>query len=159
MLYGRTYSCPTGFGAVSAAVDLFEITAAATGIVGLTGLQIGQSSDAGDAEDELLQIIISRVVGAFTSGSGGASVTPAPLDQEGAAASSTCEAKNTTQITGGTATVMFNDSFNVRAGYLWVPTPQQIIIASPTDAIVVALSAPADALTLAATATIEELGT
>ena len=72
---GRIYSVVFSAVAVSAAQDLFEITPADDKPVEIVGIELGQSSDAGDAADELLQISIIR--GFTTSGSGGTAPTRA----------------------------------------------------------------------------------
>jgi hypothetical protein len=157
---GRIYTCPIATPtAQTAATDAFEVTAAATGIVALRRVHLFQTSDAGDAEEEVLEVVINRVVGAFTSGSGGETITPAPVDQEVTAASTVVEARNTTVISGGSATQMLSLGWNVRSEFLWIPAEGEEIICHPTDAIVVNVSAPADSLTYGGSVVIEELGT
>lgn len=156
---GRIYTVPSGQDAETAAQDIFELTAPATGIIALVGLQIGQTTEAGDAAAEMLEVTIRRAVGGFTSGSGGQAITPVPARQGDVAASFTAEANNTTVITGGTITDVVTDAWNVQGGYLWLPPDGFEISCHPTDAIVVSISAPADSVTFAATAWVEEIGT
>jgi hypothetical protein len=49
---------------------------------------------------------------------------------------------------GGTKTVMFEDNFNVLNGYLWVPTPREVIELAAGDASGFGLFLPAAAATL-----------
>jgi hypothetical protein len=48
----------------------------------------------------------------------------------------------------GTKTVMFGDNFNVLNGYLWVPTPREVIELTAGDASTFSLYLPAAAATL-----------
>jgi hypothetical protein len=50
---------------------------------------------------------------------------------------------------GGTKTVMFGDNFNVLNGYLWVPTPREVIELAPGDTAGLGLFLPAAAASLA----------
>lgn len=108
---GRVYSATFSAVSVAAAQDLFEIVAASAKPVRILGAEIGQYSDAGDAQDELLSI--QFIPGYTTSGSGGTSVTPAPIDPGDTAF-------------GGTALIRHASPFNVRAGYVWMPVPDAI---------------------------------
>src|SRR5689334_2124266 len=111
----RAYSVQFEAVAVSAAVDFFELTPADDKPVKIIGLFLSQSSDAGDAQDELLRYQVIR--GHTTSGSGGASPTPVPLGSSaGAAAGFAAETNNTTIASSGTTTLLHSDTFNVRAG-------------------------------------------
>lgn len=152
---GRMYTVAFSAVTVSAAEDLFEITPADDKPVKLRGLFIGQSSDAGDAQDEMLQVSIIR--GHTTSGSGGSTPTPRPLSSIDVAAGFAAEANNTTIASAGTTHTLHTDTFNVRAGYqLWFP-PECCPMASQADVtIVVRVTAPADSLTMSGTLYVEE---
>ena len=146
----RKYSVIFSQIAVTALQDFFELNVGANNPCELTGLHIGQSTDAGDAEDEQLAIAIIR--GNATSGSGGAAVTPAPLDNGDTAAAATAERNNTTEASTGTPITLLADAFNVRGGYVWTPTPEQYINVDGSQRIVVRLlTAPADSLSVSAT--------
>ena len=67
---GRIYTVEFEGTAVTAAVDFFELTPADDKPIEILGLFLSQSSDAGDAADELLRYRVIR--GHTTSGSGGA---------------------------------------------------------------------------------------
>lgn len=152
----RQYSVSFSAVAVTAAQDLFEITPADDKPVKIRGLFIGQSSDAGDAQDELLQVSIIR--GHTTSGSGGSAATARPLSSIDAAAGFAAEVNNTTVASAGTGVTLHTDTFNVRAGYqLWFP-PECCPMASQADTtIVVRITAPADSLTMSGTLYVEEM--
>lgn len=155
MSAGRIYYAPIEAVSVSAAQDLWEILAHSSVAVRLRGVYIAQSSD---TDSEQLGITISRVTGTPTSGSGGGSITPTPVRPGDTAAVSTVERNNTTQITGGTSVKLVNDSFNVLSGYTFAPPEIEMPVAAPGTRLVVAITAPADAITLNGYAVIEEIG-
>lgn len=140
--------------AVSAAQDLFEITAPAAGVVRITGLTIGQSSDYGDAAAEGLGVEIIR--GYTSSGSGGSSVTPSAINSRDSAASSAVERNNTTVASGGSPVTLVSDVMNVQAGYQMIWPPGHMPMARNSERMVVRLTAPSDSLTVYATLMFEE---
>lgn len=151
---GRMYSISFAAVAVSAAQDLFEITAPSSAGIALHALTLGQSSDYGDAAAEGLSLTIVR--GYTTSGSGGSAATPRILVPGGSAASSSAEVNNTTVASAGTPVTLHADAFNVQAGYQYVWTPETRPRAAPSSRIVVRITAPADALTMSGTLYYEE---
>ncbi len=151
---GRIYVARFGNVAVSAAQDLFELNAPSDAVCKLLACRIGNSSDAGDAEAELLPIQIVRYA---TSGSGGSAVTARPTQVGDPAFGGTVEANNTTQ--GGTPTEVLSDSFNVQSGWLYQPPPEEQIIISPSGILAIELpNAPGDALTMWGSLVFEEIG-
>ena len=151
---GRMYSAIFEEVAVTAAQDLFEINAPADSVVALHSVIITQSSDAGDVEDEQLSIIIHL---GSTSGSGGTTPTARPLELGSPAFGGTVEVNNTTQSTEGN--ILHAEAFNVRAGFYYRPTPEERIIISPSDRLIIELqTAPADSLTMSGTAIFEAIG-
>jgi hypothetical protein len=153
---GRQYSVIFSAVAVTAAQDLFEITPADDKPVRIRGLFIGQSTDAGDAQDEMLQVSIIR--GFTATGSGGSAPTPAPLSSIDAAAGFTAEVNNTTVANTGTSVTLHTDTFNVRAGYaMWFPPDTCPAASQANTTIVVRITAPADSLTMSGTLYVEEL--
>ena len=139
---------------VSVAVDFFEVTAAANKVLKVHSLVISQSSDAGDSEDEQLPLVVHRGSG----GSGGnSSVTPTKHDNGDAAIGGSAETLNTTQA--AVSGELLADSFNVRAGYQYFWPPEDMPVIPGGGSVVVRLgSAPADALTMSASLTVEEIG-
>lgn len=155
-MIGRVYAVTFSAVAVSAAQDLFEITPADDKPVEIVGIELGQSSDAGDAADELLQISIIR--GHTTSGSGGSAPTPAPLNPNDTAAGFTAEVNNTTVASTGTTTTLQTGCWNVRAGYInWFPEGMRPTASQGNTTIVVRQTAPADAITMSGTLYVREL--
>jgi hypothetical protein len=156
---GRFYTASFRNVSVSAAVDVFEVLAATGKPFILHELVLAQSSDYGDAQAEGLIVDLKRATGSYTSGSGGSTATPAKHLTNDAAAGPTAETNNTTQAAAGSGalTTLRTEAFNVQAGYQYLPTPEQRITFLPAEALVVSLSAPADAISLSGSVTIEEL--
>jgi len=103
--------------AVNAAQDAFEIVAPANSRVAIREVRLGQYSDAGDAQAEMLSVTVER--GYATSGSGGVAVTPANLMGHAGAPASTAavERNNTTVATGGAPATLIADSWNAFASW------------------------------------------
>lgn len=141
--------------AVSTAVDLFHITVATDRPVLLHWLELGQTTDLGDANEEVLRIGIYRGV---TGGGGGTALTEVATDSRTSASGSAAVVGQGTASTGGTLVWLI--FWNIRqAGPVWVPTPE---IRPRTDAgsdpiAFRLMAAPADAITLSATVAWEEL--
>lgn len=153
---GMMYAATFGAVAVTAAQDVFEIAAPSNKCVVLHEIALEQSSDAGDAQAELLRIQAIR--GFTTSGSGGATSTPAPLEGGNAAAGSVVDTNNTTVATTGTTVTLFDRAFNVQIGFFWQPTPECRLVLSPSQRLVVRIPAPANSLTMHGTMIFEEIG-
>ena len=71
--------------AVTAAQDLFELLAPSTAALAIHKWTLFQTTDVGDAAEEILELETVRGDGSVTSGSGGSTVTPQPIDNGGAA--------------------------------------------------------------------------
>lgn len=156
---GRMYSVSFNEVAATAVQDLFELLVAADQCMILHELHVSQSSDAGDSQSEQLYVSIRRVTGAPTSGSGGSSATPRPLDQGDAAAAITAETNNTTQLSGGTNVVLHGEAFNVMNGLHYVPVPDaRPSFRGQTRCVVELETAPADSLTMSGYVIVEEIG-
>ncbi|MGW8177681.1 MAG: hypothetical protein ACWGQW_02635 [bacterium] len=135
-------------------IDILEINAPSDAALLIHKIIVTQISDAGDAESEQMDILIHR---GSTSGSGGASVTAAPLSVGDPAFGGTVESGNTSQGTEGT--VLHREGSNVMAGFAWPATPEERIEVSPSGRIIVELAtALADSITMRVTAYFQEIG-
>lgn len=151
---GRIYSASFEEVAVSAAQDLFEVVAPSDAAVIVHSVTITQSSDAGDAQAEMLPILIHR---GTATGSGGTTVTPSPLQVGDTAFGGTVEANNTSQSVEGT--FLHAEAFNVQIGFYYLPPPEDRPVVSPSALFIVELqSAPSDAITTNGTVIFEEIG-
>lgn len=155
-MYGRKYRASFTSVAVSAAQDLFELVAASGKTVAIHGWGFSQTSDVGDAAEEILPITLKR--GASSSGSGGASVTPIPKGITDAAFGGTCERNNTSQAASGTIVTVDSKSMNVRVGIDVIYTPEQRPILTGGERCVLDIPAPADSLTMSGYLEFEEIG-
>ena len=151
---GRMYTAVFEQVAVTAAQDFFEVNAPTDAIVVVHRVVLTQSSDAGDAQAEMLPVLIHR---GTDSGSGGSTPTPRPLEVGDPAFGGTVEANNTTVSTEGNQ--IHAESFHVSAGFDYTPTPECRPVISPGGRLNVTLqAAPNDSLTMDGTIVFEEIG-
>lgn len=135
--------------AITTSLDIFEIVPAADKPVVILGWEIGQTSEIGDAGEEMLEMLFKRMV-TITSGSVGVTApTPRPVLQNDAASAFTIEVGNTTKATATTAQALKRFSWNVRMSHLWVPVPEdRPVVAGTGNGFVLELvSTPADSIT------------
>jgi hypothetical protein len=121
--------------AITAAVDIFEILAAAGKPIRIWGWELGQTTEVGDAQEQFLALALKLVTGAPTSGSGGPT---APLFREVGGpndtdAATTIEIWNTTKLTGGTSVELATFSWPVRAGHVWTAPDERFAWTVPAD--------------------------
>lgn len=158
---GRIYTAQVNAVAVTAAQDIFEIAAPADAVVIVHDWTIFQTSDVGDAAEEILRIETVRGVGSVTSGSGGSTPTAQPVQDGDTAFGGTVEANNTTRMVVGTGALetLEQRGWNVRVPIERIYTPETRPVISPSNRWTLSLpAAPADSLTLSALVTIEEVG-
>lgn len=140
--------------AVSAARDLFQLPVPAGTVIRLLGLIVSQTTEATDAQDEMLQI---RVIRGHTSGAG--ALTPSGLDSQDSACTITDAAIDAAVASGGTPVTVLSDAFNVRSGYqLWWTPETAPIIRNADSRVVVRVSAPTDPVSFVGTLYFEEIG-
>ena len=147
---GRTYYAPINCStAITTAIDIFEILAGTGKPIKLLEIVLDQTSELGDAQEEQLEILLKRITGAPTSGSGGPSTTtPAPVRPNDTATGVTWENGNTTKLSGGTSIEVSRRTWNVRTDFLWTPIPDgELVIDATTRAVLELIAAPADSIT------------
>lgn len=159
---GRLYAVTFKAVTVSAQQDLFYVKPAADKPILLEYCEItvsGGTADAGDAQEELLEIAVRYVPATVTASSGGSSVTPSPMAINDAAAGFTARANDTTKATSsGTITDRLPSGMNNRAGWIWTPRPEhQPIVANAAAAVVRLDTTPADALVMSGLLLVREL--
>jgi len=142
--------------AASGDYDLFEIVPADDKPIEIMGMTLGNKSEIGDAQDEMLAISIVR---GNTTSSNGTSTTPQPLDPVDGAASFTAETIGSTPATAGTSVTLVADTFNVRAGvpYIFPEAMRPKVSQANTGMYVRLTTAVADDLTLSGTLWVREL--
>lgn len=154
---GRMYTAEFENVSVSAVQDFFEVTPSTQKPVAIHAIFLSQVTDVGDANEEMLRIKIIR--GHTTTGSGGTTSTPAPLDPDDAAAGdATLEVNNTTVATAGTPLDLHCEAFNIRTGWVYMPTPEMRPVVKNAELLVVQLmNAPGSAIFMSGTIYFEEL--
>ena len=155
---GRVFTSVFQAVAVTAQQDLLSLLASSSVPLELIYASITQSSDAGDAQDEMLRVRIRR--GMTTVGSGGTTPAMNPADPVNAlvAATATCRANDTTAASAGTIVEMLEEAFNVRAGWIYMPVPEARIVCNVSTRIAINLvTTPADSLTMSGTIIWREL--
>lgn len=125
--------------------DLFYVAPADDKPCRVIGWDLAQTSDLGDAAEEVLRLSLIR--GHTTVGSGGSSTTPADVELPALAASATGRTNDTTIASAGTAVTLYSGGYNIRVApcpfflpeRLWVPVTQaegSVVLrlnAAPTD--------------------------
>ena len=145
---------------ISAEIDFFEILAPADATIKIHEIHIGQESEEGDAQAEMLSWGLVRGEGA-TAGSGGIASTEVAKEAGNAVSGATVLQMNTTKMTAGGGSIITThiDAFHVAAGLNFVPTPDARPVISGGDRLTVELmEAPADNVTFAGVIVWEEIG-
>jgi hypothetical protein len=155
---GRIYYVDIAPTAITVAADLVELTPADDKPIVVHGFETFQTTDLGDAQEEIIGLLWVR--GHTTSGSGGLTPTPRPANPSDAAAGFTVETVNTTQASAGTAVNLPRHGWNVRVACEKVYTPETRPQASQANTTLVLrmAAAPADSLTISGYVIVEELG-
>ena len=140
----------------NANVDLLELVAPTAAKWIVLGFDIGQTSDAGDANEEIL--LLSLKSGQTTSGSGGSAATPVPTDCVSAPGSgAAAEQANTTKASAGTILTHATYPWNVRVPTSVVLTQEQQIILPAARRMTLEIAAAADSLTISGQVWVQEI--
>ena len=147
---GGIYSAPLDALAFTTATDVFEFTVATDRPVVIYGMTLGQTTDLGDANEEVLRIGLYRDA---TAGATGTSLTEAVYTNESAqaAVSLAVVANRGTASTGGELIDII--PWNIRIPLFWFPIPElrpkfsAIAAEGPTSTFRL-LAAPADSVTI-----------
>jgi len=133
--------------AFTAQIDIFELLAGTAKPLILLGFEIGQTTELGDAQEEVLTLILKRVTGSPTSGSGGGTGTFVPTAPNDAAAAATLETGNTTKLTGGTSVELGRIPWQVRVPYLYMEPPEmRDVLDAGTRFVLELATTPADSI-------------
>lgn len=146
---GRMYQASFNIAAHTAQIDYFELLTITEKPVLVHAFEIGQLTEVGDAQEEMLALILKRITGAPTSGSGGSSAAAGNvLVPNDTAGSATLEFGNTTKLSGGTSVELARIAWNVRSNYLWMPPPEgRITVGGATRLVLEEATTPADSVT------------
>lgn len=143
----RLYTCSFEAVAITAVQDLFNLVAPTNQTVHIHELNLFQTTDLGDAAEEVLRLRIRS--GQTSDGTGGAAGTEVPLDVDDPAAGTVVRTNDaTTQASGGTIVTNWVDGWNIRVPYCKIWTPEtRPIIKGGRRATVEIVAAPADSIT------------
>lgn len=143
--------------AVTAQQDLFEIVAAATGVIRIHELSISQLSEIGDAMEEQLLLLLKS--GQTTTGSGGSAPSKVARLFGDASSGATVAANNTTKASVGTIVTHGAWNWNIRQGFEKVWTPETRPTLSPSRRGTIELATtPADSITMGGYIVWDEIG-
>jgi hypothetical protein len=134
--------------AVSTAVDLFHFTIADDKPMWLWAIEIAQTTDLGDSQEEVLRI---GLYSAVTGGGGGTGLTEVAMNDYNSISAGTAVVGQGTASTSGTLRKTFY--WNIRqAGPIWIATPETVVrLGQGSSASALRLlAAPADSITLSA---------
>jgi hypothetical protein len=138
--------------------DLLEVLPADDKPVKLVQIDLGQTSEVGDAAEEGLRISVIRLPATVTGGNGTAT-TGRPMDSADAAAGFAAETNGATvATTDGTAVTLGEYGWNIRGPFCQpYPDPAMRPKAKQGEALIVRCqTTAADDLTIQATFTLEE---
>ena len=148
----RTHSAPMDAIAVTTATDLFHITV--TDTIKIHELDLSQTTDLGDAQEEVLRFGLYRAV---TGGSGGTAATEvqyASGDGDGPTAVVLCA--NSSISTAGTLIHIFGWNIRVPFEKVWTPELRPRIDSGEDPVSFRLMAAPADSITISGTLIWEE---
>jgi hypothetical protein len=166
---GRAYVVPlvAGTGAVGSLpltnpTEIFYIKPAADKICVVEAFYLsnaGLSADAGDAQEELIDLRMLYIPATVTASSGGNAPTPQPVIVNDAAAGFTARTLDTTVATSsGTIVSRHMDGWNSRIPYVWNPPPEhRVIVANAAALTVRVMTGPADAIPVSGAVVVREL--
>lgn len=155
---GPIFSAPFSATALTTnAQDLFFVTAPSNSRVAIREIRLGQTSEAGDTEAELLSLTLMR---GSTSVAAGSTVTPRNVRGHTGApiAGTAVSAPSTTLASTDSAALMLADAWNVAAGWWFNPPAAERPVIEPAQTMLLRMSAPADAMTINGTLVFQELG-
>lgn len=132
-----------------ATTDLIALACADDVPIAVRSIRVWQTSDVGDAQDEVITLKLER--GNTTAGSGGSTVTPVPKKaKDSAAVQTTQRVGDTTAASAGTAVIVYETGWNVRAP-LEIMFPDDMMPGTDqgTGFLVLRMAAaPADSITI-----------
>ncbi len=139
--------------------DLIQVQAGTDNPVLIHAFALFQTSDVKDAEEEILELLTVRGIGA-TTGSGGTTVVAEPLNAGDAVDAATIMMNNTTNMVAGGGSLVSLPSFGwmIRAPLLYVYAEALRPRVNPEDFWTLELpDAPSDSLTIGLSLWFEEL--
>ena len=161
---GRIYTVAQSFTLANAGgdADLVEISPAANKPCKIVSIEVSQTSEVAEAQEEGLRLTLVRVPATLTSGSGGSTATVQLPDRSLAAVGFAAEFNNTTlATTSGTLAPVFESGWNERATPYrkeWVDPATRPSAINGEALCLRSATTPADDMTLQVTVEVEEEG-
>ncbi len=154
----RDYWVDVAPAAVTVAADIVELTPADDKPIEVMSWYVLQTTDLGDAAEEIIGLLWVR--GHTTSGSGGSAPTPRPTNPVDTAAGFTAETLNTTAASAGTGVNLPRTGWNVRMPEAGIMLPFSGPQASQGNTTMVhrMAAAPADSITVSGSYLVREYG-
>ena len=159
MAQGRIYHAHKAKAALTVTQDLFSVLAGTDNPVLIHAFSVFQTSDVKDAEEEIMELLMIRGIGA-TTGSGGTTVAAATLNAGDAADSATVMMNNTTKMIAGGGSLVSLPSIGwmIRAPLFFVFPEALRPRVNPEDFWTINMpDAPSDSLTVGLSIWFEEL--
>jgi hypothetical protein len=144
------FSAPLTPAAITTTADLFHMTIATDNPIELIAMELYNTTDLQEAQEEVLSIALVRAT--TGGGTGGTALTEVNyLNADAGAVTTAVLGLNTTVSTGGAVLAHFG--WNVRVPFLWCPIPELRPTCDATDDPLVfrLLAAPADSITIGGT--------
>jgi len=149
-----SFSAPMEAQAFTTATDIFELTCAATARAEILMMELGQTTDLGDAQEEVLRIGLYR---GATAGATGTALTEQPYaDSNDGAAESAVVANRGTASTGGTLLQIITWNIRIPTQWIWIPEMRPVAELSTVITFRL-LTAPTDSITVSGTLIWREL--
>jgi len=141
----------------SAVQDLVAVKAASGVVFKVLECRVAQAFSATSAQQ---RVRLSRLTATATLGSGGDATPDTQKHETGdAAMASTAHTNDTTQATtSGAKSTIFEDAFNMLAGFVYTPIPEAQLIFAPGEAFVLEFPSAPTSGAYNGAVTIEEIG-
>lgn len=157
MAIGRIYTISFQKISVSLVQDLWNVAATASMAFELHSINLGAE---GVTAAEEVTIDVTRMTATVTNGTGGASVTPAPISSSQGGSTITARRNDSTTraSTNGTSTVLWNDTWQLTNGYIYQWAPEDRPQFSLSQNMIIGLeTAPGAAHNVSGSITVAEL--
>jgi len=152
---GFIYSAPMDALAFTTATDVFELTVTADAPVIIHALRLCQTTDLGDAAEEVLRIGVYR---GATAGSTGTALTEVAYNNQGNPAVSTAIVANRgTASTGGTLIDIIGWNIRIPLVEIWTPETRPKVDSTEDVLTFRLLAAPTDSITISGALLFEEV--
>ena len=157
MAIGRIYTISFSKISVSLVQDLWNVAATSSMAFELHSINLG-AEGATSAEEVTISIV--KMTATVTNGTGGASVTPAPISSSQGGSTITARRNDSTTraSTNGTTTNLFYDTWQLTNGYIYQWAPEDRLQFSLSQNMIIGLeTAPGAAHNVSGSITVAEL--